>query len=155
MENKLRVAKKNEYVIEVNDNGDTISFNIEDPTLPLRAEKAHEEINRILEKCKGDILVVSKRQDIKNKNGLLSTNGKATLEIYNNTFTEMRKAMDQFLGKGACKKIFGDTNYLSMFDDLFEELMPHLEKIGIGAESFSEAIKKKYGDSKDEDVIEA
>lgn len=151
---KLRVSKKNEYVIEVNDDGDTISFNIEDPTLPLRAEKAYEEINRILEKCKGDILVVGKKQDIKNKSGLLSSNQKATLEIYNNTFTEMRKAMDQFLGKGACKKIFGDTNYLSMFDDLFDELTPHFEKMGISAESFTESIKKKYGDSGDEDVLE-
>lgn len=152
---KLRVAKKNEYVIEVNDNGDTISFNIEDPTLPLRAEKAHEEINRILEKCKGDILVVSKKKDLKTKSSLLSSNEKAILEIYNNTFIEMRRAMDQFLGKGACKKIFGDTNYLSMFDDLFEELMPHLEKMGVSAESFTDSIKKKYGDSEDEEVLEA
>lgn len=155
MANKIRVAKKNEYVIEVNDNGDTISFNIEDPTLPLRAEKAHEEINRILEKCKGDILIIEKRQNVKSKNTILSSNTKATLEIYNNTFIEMRKAMDQFLGKGACKKIFGDTNYLSMFDDLFEELTPHFEKMGISAESFTESIKKKYSKADDDEILEA
>lgn len=153
--NKLRVAKKNEYTIEVNDNGDTISFNIEDPTLPLRIEKAHEEINKILDNCKGSILVIEKKKDTKKKNAMLSANEKAVLEIYNNTFTEMRKAMDQILGKGGCRKIFGDTNYLTMFDDLFESLEPHFEKMGISTASFIESIKNKYDDSDDEDVLEA
>lgn len=155
MKNKLRVAKKNEYVIEVNDNGDTISFNIEDPSLPLRAEKTYEDIQKIIEKMKSEIFLVSKKDDFKG-NKILSKNEKETLEIYDRCFREMRKAMDGFLGKDACHKIFGDTNYLTMYDELFEQLAPHFEKMGISAGSFIESIKNKYDSNDDEDdVLEA
>ena len=154
MKNKLRVYKKNEYVIEVNDNGDTISFNIEDPSLPLRAEKAYEDIQKLTENMKTELFIVSKRDDVKG-NKILSKNEKETLEIYNKAFNDMRKAMDGFLGKGACQKIFGDTNYLTMYDDLFEQLTPHFENIGMSIGSLIESIKKKYGSDDDEETLEA
>lgn len=151
--NKLRVAKKNEYAIEVNDDGETISFNIEDPSLPLRAEKAFDEIKKIESNLKAELLIIDKKED--SKGDILTRRNRETLEAYDKAFNDMRKAMDQFLGKGACKKIFGDTNYLTMFDDLFEQLTPHFEKMGISATSFIESIKKKYGNDEDEEILEA
>lgn len=152
--NKLRVAKKSLYEIEVNDAGETIGFNIEDPSLPLRAERAYEEVNKIADRCKMEIALIHKQEDKKVKGAMLSNNGRKELEAYNKMYQDMRKAMDGFLGEGACQKIFGDTNYLTMHDELFEALKPHLEAIGLTAESFKESIKKKYG-AEDEATLEA
>ena len=61
----------------------------------------------------------------------------------------MREAMDKFLGKGGCQKVFGDTNYIGMYDDLFEALKPELDKMNIKMESFTNRIISKYSMEKD------
>lgn len=153
--NKMRVAKRNEYVIEVNDAGETISFNLEDPSLPLQAEKAFEDINRIFERLKGEIVVIDKKGDMtKTKGKLMSNHQRQILEAYDKAYKDTRNAMDKFLGKGACQKIFGDSNYLSMYDELFEALEPHYEKLGIIGSNFVETIKKKYDTNIDDETLE-
>lgn len=151
--NKLRVEKKNVYEIEVNDNGDTISFNIEDPSLPLRMEKAYEDIKKIADHCKKELLLIEKKPDKKNKGSLMSCNERENLRAYQKMFTDMRNAMDGFLGEGACQKIFGKEDYLTMYDELFEALQPHFDKIGLNTQSFKKSIEAKYRDL-DEDVLE-
>lgn len=151
--NKLRVEKKNVYEIEVNDQGETISFNIEDPSLPLRMEKAFEDIQKISDRCKKELLLIEKKPDKKNKGSLMSNNERENLKLYQKMFKDMRAAMDVFLGEGACQKIFGSEDYLSMYDELFEALKPHFEKIGLNSQSFKKSIESKYG-SQDEDVLE-
>ena len=74
------------------------------------------------------------------------------MEAYRKAFKEMRAAMDCFLGDGACQKIFGDRNYLEMFNDLFDALKPHLEKMEINSQGILERIKAKYG-KKDDGVL--
>ena len=61
--------------------------------------------------------------------------------------------MDEFLGAGGVQKIFGDRNYPDMYNDLFDALKPHLEKIGISSKKSIERIEQKYSES-DEDVLE-
>ena len=155
MINKLRVAKKNEYEIEVNDKGETISFNIEDPSLYLRLEKAFEDVKRLESQARAEITVIQKKENIKKKGKLLSENDSKILQTFDKMYKDMRVVMDNFLGKGACQKIFGDTNYLTMYDELFEQLEPHFEKMGINAASFADSIKNKYGNHENEDVLEA
>lgn len=152
--NSLRVAKKNLYEIEVNDAGETIGFNVEDPSLPLRAERAMEEINKIANRCKMEISLIEKQEDKKQKGAIMSSKSRKQLEAYNNMYQDMRLAMDTFLGEGACEKIFGSTNYLTMYDELFEALQPHFDRIGLSVESFKKSIKEKYG-KRNEDVLEA
>lgn len=154
MKNKLRVANENKYEIEVNDKGETISFNIDDPSLMLRVEKAYEDINKISNFAKSEMAMISKKEDIPGK--ILSKNDRDTLIIYDKMFNDMRRAMDGLLGKGACQKIFGDTNYLTMYDELFEQLIPHFENMGLNAERFIDSIKRKYKVSEeDEEILEA
>lgn len=142
--NKLRVEKKSSYVIEVNDAGETIEFNIEDPTLALRAEKARQDVMKIADKCKLELSVINKQKDSKTKGSILSKKQREQMECYNKMYQDMRKAMDAFLGQGACQKIFGETNYLTMYDELFEALRPHFEKMGLNAESLKDSIVRKY-----------
>ena len=45
--NKIRVQNKHQYIIEVNDDGDTISFNVDDPTLPLKFDNAMMRLDAV------------------------------------------------------------------------------------------------------------
>jgi len=148
---KIRVEKKNIYTIEVNDNGDTIEFDLEDIGLNFKLLRALREIDRIQEYMKNEITIIQKRQDVKGK--YISKNEEDILRLWNKCFKDMRSAMDIFLGEGACQKIFGDRNYIEMFDDLMEQLKPHLEKMKVSYEDIKKRIENKYS-NKSEKVIE-
>lgn len=141
--NTIRVKNINEYIIEVNDDGDTISFNLEDPELMLKLDKTYQDIRRIQSHAKAQELVIKKHQDEKT-DGILSKNDKALALLAVKMFKEMREIMDGFLGENACQKIFGDRNYVTMYDDLFAQLEPHFAKMKLNAESFKKEIEKKY-----------
>lgn len=149
--NKIRVVHKNEYVIEVNDKGETITFNLDDPELMLKMDNTLHEINKIQERAKLKQSIIEKHED-KATPGLLSSKEREVIELTVSMFKDMRKAMDQFLGEGACQKIFGDVNYPQMYDDLFEQLGPHFEKMKLNIDTFKKEIVNKYSDE-DEEVL--
>ena len=148
----IRIAKRDVYTIEVNDNGDTIEFDLVDIELPFKCERALSEVNRIHKDLKAKLVIIEKQEDHKLKGELMTANEKAKLEAYRKAFKEMRSAMDAFLGEGACQKIFGDRNYVEMYDDLFEALAPHLEKMKLNTAGIAERIKAKYA-PKDDGVL--
>ena len=148
----IRIARKDIYTIEVNDNGETIEFDLVDIELPFKCERAMSEVRRISNDLNAKLVIIRKKQDHKVDGQLMTANEEAVVVAYKNAFKEMRVAMDAFLGEGACQKIFGDRNYIEMYDDLFKELAPHLEKMKITNEGIMERIKAKYG-KKDEGVL--
>lgn len=152
MTNKIRIQNKNKYEIEVNDNGDTISFNVDDPELPLKFDNVFRKINEISSKIKSERLVIEKKKD-ENTNGLLSKNERALYEMTYKYMKEMRNALDNFMGKGSCDKIFGNANYLGMYEELLDQLQPHFKKMKINAASYKKAVEEKYKDDEDEDVL--
>lgn len=150
--NSIRVAKKDIYTIEVNDLGETIEFDLVDIELPFKCDKALAEVNRIYKELRAKLVIIEKREDHQIDGEIMTANEKATLEAHRAAFKEMRVAMDAFLGAGACQKIFGDRNYVEMYDDLFEQLAPHFEKMKLNTEGISERIKAKYS-KKDDGVL--
>ena len=150
--NSIRIEKKDIYTIEVNDNGDTIEFDLVDIELPFKCEKAWAEVSKISKDLQAQLVIISKQEDTKRNGKLLTVKEEKTLEAYRKAFREMRVAMDGFLGEGACQKIFGDRNYLEMFNDLYDELKPHLEKMELTSHGIFERIKNKYG-KKDDGVL--
>lgn len=150
--NSIRVAKKDIYTIEVNDMGETIEFDLVDIELPFKCERALAEVNRIYKDLKAKMVIIEKKEDYQIDGEIMTVNERAKLEAHRTAFKEMRVAMDTFLGDGACQKIFGDRNYLEMYDDLMEQLMPHFEKMKINTEGISERIKAKYS-KKDDGVL--
>lgn len=150
--NSIRIKRDDIYTIEVNDNGDTIEFDLLDIELPFKADRALQEVDKITKQLKGKLVIISNQEDHKLDGKIITANEEATLEAYKEAFTAMRKAMDTFLGEGACQKIFGDRNYLTMYNDLFEQLAPHLEKMKISTAGVMDRIKSKYG-NKDEGVL--
>jgi len=142
----FRIEKKDIYQIEVNDKGEYIEFDLLDLSLKFKCLEALEKIEKIKKNALTQEKAINKRQDVKGK--YLTKNQEDILELYKKTFKEMREAMDLFLGHGACQKIFGNRNYIEMFDDLFEQLEPHLKKIDISMESINKRIAEKYSKNK-------
>ena len=145
----IRIERKDVYTIEVNDNGDTIEFDLLDIELPFKCERALSEINRIYRELKAKLVVIEKKTDHQLDGEFMTANEKAKLDAHRTAFKEMRVAMDAFLGDGACQKIFGDRNYLEMFDDLMEALEPHFEKMKLNTEGIANRIKAKYSPKTD------
>ena len=148
---KLRINRKDIYTIEVNDKGDTIEFDLGDIELPYKFQRAVDKVRSIQNKLKGKIAIIEKQQDKKDKNHILSKNEDAMLKVWKECFSEMRAAMDEFLGVGGCDKIFGKANYIDMFNDLFDAFnskdengLSHLDKMKISREGMIDRIKQKY-----------
>lgn len=148
----LRVAKNDVYVIEVNDAGETIEFDLLDISLPMRMNKAYLDVEKALRLLEGQIALKDKESGNSEKVGVLTKSEEKLLKAWDKAFKDMRKAMDGFLGDGGCQKIFGDRNYLDMWSDLFEALEPHVEKMGIRNEDIKNRIKAKYS-KQDEGVL--
>lgn len=151
MKNKIRVQSKNEYVIEVNEKGETISFDMTDPELMLKFDRAINRIRNIQEKAEKKEQEINSRED-KDTGSFLTNNERDIQELWVESFKEMRNAFDEFLGKGGCQKIFGEKNYVTMFEDLIDQLKPHFEKMGLNAKKLKDEVIEKYKD-KEEDVI--
>ena len=158
MSNSMRVESPNEYVIEVNDNGDTISFDLTDINLSKKAFRMYEQLNEITVKYEKLVNNIEARPDkpyrsismVNEETGetedrvLFTQNQYDSMELTGKFFTEARAALDSFLGEGACTKIFGEKNYYTMFNDLFEQLQPHFKKMGVNADNFRKSISDKY-----------
>lgn len=143
----IRVKKDDVYRIEVNDAGEYIEFDLLDIELPAKCLKASKELKKqhsIYNQKKLDL----QRQYKDNQELLFTKIHEADMEYCK----KMRKIFDTFLGEGACQKIFGSANRIGMFDDLFEQLQPHFEKMEINIEKVKEKIKEKYT-QKDEGII--
>lgn len=150
--NSFRIEKRDIYTIEVNDQGETIEFDLVDIELAFKAERAFSEVSRIANDLKAKLVIIDKQEDHPQKGKLMTKNEEARVNAYREAFKQMRVGMDAFLGEGACQKIFGDRNYLEMYDDLAKALEPHFEKMKLNSDGISERIKAKYS-HKDEGVL--
>lgn len=147
--NTLRVRSRERYDIEVNDNGDIISFDLTDPTLALKYDKAMHKINRLMRELETESADIDSWEEEKDEDGLLTNKEKAMYELTERMFRKMRDAYDTFIGEGGCQKIFGDSNWLTMFDDLNGQLEPHFKKMQLNSDRFKKEVLEKYGSTDD------
>ena len=135
---KLRVEKDNVYRIEVNDKGEYIEFDLLDIELPIKLINASEE----LEKQKA--IHEQKVEELKKENLEPKENMLKQYDIDKEFCQTMRNVLDNLFGEGASQKIFGDTNRITMFNDFFTQLEPHLDKIIIDVEQIKKDLIEKY-----------
>ena len=155
MENKLRIQRAEEdfYRINIADDGTEIVFDLADISLPMKCDKAFNDV----EANKNNTLARIKAIENKYKNQtpntkLESQQQREVFEAYNEMFKKNREIMDKFFGlEGAMQKIFGDANYVDMYNDLYEQLEPHFKKMELNVGKIKERIEKKYG--KQDNVI--
>lgn len=150
--NSIRVRNKDAYIIEVNDNGDTIEFDTTDIELPFKLERAYKAADAAAKWLKGQLVIISKKQDTAKKGDLMTVKERATLEAYRECFKKMRAAIDEFAGAGASDKIFGDHNYLGMFDDFMTEMQPHLDKMELKNIDIRKKIEQKYSGKAEDEI---
>lgn len=144
--NTLKIGLKDEFGKEKKDeNGNLVylEFDLEDIELPLKYNKCEFLVRKAQQDLKFDFMIIDKRQDVKGKY-LLSKNEEEKVKAMNKYYKTMEEAMDLFLGKGGVKKIFDDSRYYTMFDDLAEMLEPIMPKLKINMESINDKIMKKY-----------
>lgn len=136
---KLRIKNNDIYRIEVNDNGDFIEFDLADIGLRSKLIESVENLKNIENE------IQEKQKNI--------TNEKELAKLEEEMFLKMRKAMDCFLGEGACQKIFGDRNYYEMFDDLLNEFAKkrpelggksHFDRLKLSSNQIRQRIVDKY-----------
>lgn len=149
---KIRVRSKNLYVIEVNDAGETIEFDITDIELPFKLERTKQKIDDVRKWLKAQQIIISKQQDTAKKGDIMTVKERATVNAYRDAFKKMRAAIDEFAGEGASQKIFGSQNYLEMFNDFMEAMLPHFEKMKINGEETIRRIEEKYSNKADDEI---
>lgn len=143
--NSIRINKGNEnlYVIEVNDKGETISFDLEDINLTSRLIDMYTGIQNIEAKFNKDKKELESKEYPEEDN-VIPQRAIDENKLIQKFFKESRECADLFLGEGACQKIFGDKNYIEMFTDLFEQLEPHFKKMGLSMQKLKKDLINKY-----------
>lgn len=158
MTNSIRVKSATEYIIEVNDLGETISFDVADTSLTSRFVGVMEKIDSLVKVYEEKAAQIEARPDIpyntvrivneetgeEETQTLITQNQFESALLVEEFYGEARAAMDTFLGEGACRKIFGERNYLNMFNDLLEQLEPHFQKMGVNAENLRKKAVEKH-----------
>lgn len=140
----LRIEKDNLYVIEVNDAGETIEFDLDD-TIGLQNKliKCYTEITKIKDEFDVKTDELSKKEYDEQTEGISQQDiDRVNLEV--DFYAKSRECIDMFLGKGACQKIFGDRNFPDMFDKLFDKLKPDIEKMGLSVKNIQKNLVNKY-----------
>lgn len=141
-----KVIYKKEGVkrIQVNENGDYIEIDLMDIELPFKVDKTRKELIRQNGIYK-NIITSLQKQYKDNENLLRVKEYQAEIDYCK----KCREVLDGLLGKGACQKIFGDTNRYAMFDDYFEQLSEVLNSMEVDIKAIKENLVNKYKKNKD------
>lgn len=142
MSNSIRVKSSTEYVIEVNDKGDIITFEPTDPNFALKVMCAYERVQELVQEYE------KRHDEIKNRpdepmNEYITKNQYDLALLADEFYRNAREAMDGFLGEGGCQKIFGDKNWVTMFEDLAEQMKPHFKAMNVRINDiYTKAVQK-------------
>lgn len=147
---KLRVKSSTNYVIEVNDEGETIEFDLADIGLQAKFIECFDKVETLTQEfapkekeCIEKIL--KEREGMTEEEQVLYTETeKEYIALQQQYYKDCRDSVDIFIGKGGCDKIFGTSNYPTMFFDLFEQLEPHFKKMGLSNKKMQEKLYQKY-----------
>ena len=153
----IRVKSKDLFRIEVNDKGEYIEFDLSDVSLNFRCYEAIDKVNNIINEASKKEKELLKKILEENVEDYDTENKREYAKLQNDAFNQMREAMDYFLGKGACQKIFGDYNNFDMFDLLIEEFekpreeldgKSYFDKMQITSNNLQERLIEKYSKNK-------
>lgn len=149
MENQIRIQRKEEdlYKIEIADDGTAIVFDLADIALPIKCDEAFKKVESNKNRALSKVKMVENKYKNQKMNPTLER--QKSIEVYkaiNEMYIENREIMDNLMGlPGAMQKLFGDSNYLDMYQDLYEQLEPHFKKMNLNVNRIKQRIENKYG----------
>jgi len=124
--------------IDVNDNGDYITINLNDNTFLDRFFLMYENLVKMADESSAkESAVREKYKDyVGNKNGgsgdverLPDGMIRDVLSLYKDASKTMMGEVDGLFGEGTCKKVFGDiTPSFELYLEFFEQLTPYLQE---------------------------
>ena len=136
------------------DTGEYIEIDLVDFDLPIKANDCQVKHYEDMAKLKEAIQEASKKSDEKAENDVLSEKERAILEAYKEFYAGEEKALDEFLGEGATRKLLGGRKpYLTMYDDIndyLEQIIPVLKDT---EKNLEKRIKEKYKVEKEDNVL--
>lgn len=144
----IRVVSSNRYVIEVNDNGDTISLDLSDLNLMNNLSGTFKKLDDISNNFKKEMKTVDAMNTEDMEDEYLTKKEVKQMEKLNKFFSDSRLVLDEFLGEGACQKIFGDHNFVSMFDDLSKALDPCFKEMRKKFDEYQKQKRREIAETK-------
>lgn len=152
---QIRIKRSEEEIYEVNisDDGKTIKFDLLDIDFPMRLNDAYNAIEKNRQVCLGNIQVIKNKKYKDNKKDLFNPKDLEINKEYKKMFIENRKILDGLFGEGTMQALFGDRDYLTMYDDMFDALQPVFEKLNLTVDGIKNKIEKKYGNKKSESPL--
>ena len=151
-ENKIRIVRKEDelYKINISDDGKEIVLDLTDIGLPLKINKAFNKVNANVKTLQSKIQVIENKKDNNVSAGLMTVRERDITQAMLDSFRENRKILDEIFGEGTMQTLFGDSNYLGMYEDLFDLLEPHFEKASLNVEGIKKRIMTKYAKTEDD-----
>lgn len=112
--------------IEVNDNGDYITINLNDNDFMDRFFAAYENIQKMGDESTAkEAEIREKHKDNEAGTELM----KDIFALYSEVGRKMKDEVENLFGAGTCKKVFGDiTPTFDLYIDFFEQLTPYLRE---------------------------
>lgn len=142
------------YRIKIDGTDKEIVFDMMDVDLPYKANKAYAEISRNYDLCKGNIQAIQKKyanQPNAQKYGVMTQAEREISAEYKKMYEKDCAICDQLLGEGIMDAIFHKHYYVTMFDDLFEQINPVIEQMKNNLPTVEKRIREKYGNSQKAD----
>lgn len=162
MEKVIKIQKSNILIVPIvdeNDNptGEQLAFDLEDIDLLLRYQEINDKHREYVNYVRNQFAVINKKQDVKDKNEIMSRNEKEKYNIVRDFYKKEIELLDSFLGENGTKKILnGRKPYFTMFEDINKMLEPILPELENNLKSIDDKIKTKYKAeiSKEENILE-
>ena len=123
-----------------------IMFDLEDINTPDNYSKSVYLAKKATSTLRNELVIINKKQDSEGK-GAMTKNEEAKMQALKRYYKNLEEAIDLFLGKDGTQKVFGDSRYLTMYDDLSEMLEPIMPKLKLNLNSIDEKIKAKYSNN--------
>lgn len=117
-------------IIEVNDNGDTIALRLGDSEFQKKGVEAYQTLQNS----------ISQLED---------TAEEENEQILENFRNVVEKSIDDWIGEGTCKKVFGDISpSLDLLAYFFDEIIPIINEYNTKQANRNKQITNKYNPSR-------
>jgi len=150
-DNVIKLNKNNtlKLKIETNegkDTGEYLEFDLEDIELPLRYQELVEKDKKNKEYLRNEMIIIDKREDVRNKKKLLSKNEEDKIKAINEFYKKEIEVYNMFLGENCVQKLLNGRKvrwetFQEIDEIITKQIVPYLD---LSMDNITKKIKEKY-----------
>jgi len=150
-DNVIKLNKNNtlKLKIETNegkDTGEYLEFDLEDIELPLRYQELVEKDKKNKEYLRNEMIIIDKREDVRNKKKLLSKNEEDKIKAINEFYKKEIEVYNMFLGENGVQKLLNGRKvrwetFQEIDEIITKQIVPYLD---LSMDNITKKIKEKY-----------